>query len=113
MTTSAATICDLLNGMLAADPTATHALIINRVPCNRALVDHPSIIVDALSKDGSRPVVGLLGVLNGLCYTGPGCDVVGMKFDVKARLLVGFEVVKNRPADAVPTDVDRPGSTQR
>jgi hypothetical protein len=103
-------ICDLLTSMLAADPVATHALLVNRVPCNRALLDHPSIMVDSLSADDSRPVVGLLGVLNGLCYTGPGCPVVGMMFDPPSRKLVGFRVVTHQPAPADPPDVDRSGN---
>lgn len=63
--TQAQAVAALLASLLAADPAACRALIRNRVPCTQAVVDHPSIVVDALA-DGSLPEVGLLGVLNGL-----------------------------------------------
>ena len=53
----------LLNEMLAADVGATAALIANRVPCNKALADHPTIQVH---RQHDVTFVGLLGVINGL-----------------------------------------------
>lgn len=53
----------LLNSALAADSTAVSALVEQRVPCNEALWDHPTVQV--VVNDG-QPCVGLLGVLNGL-----------------------------------------------
>jgi len=57
-------VASLLNEMLALDPEATRNLVFNRVPCNDALADHPTIQVRA-REDGSCEV-GLLGVLNAL-----------------------------------------------
>jgi hypothetical protein len=56
-------IADLLNEALALDRPAVAALIANRVPCNEALADHPTIQV-GVQHGGFH--VGLLGLLNGL-----------------------------------------------
>ena len=53
----------LLNEMVALDKPAIAALVANRVPCNEALADHPSIQV-GVQNDGYH--VGLLGVINGM-----------------------------------------------
>ena len=53
----------VLNEMIALDKPATAALVANRVPCNEALADHPTILVNA--QNGGFDV-GLVGVLNGL-----------------------------------------------
>lgn len=53
----------LLNEAVALDRPAMAALLANRVPCNEALADHPSIQVQA--QHGGYHV-GLLGIINGL-----------------------------------------------
>lgn len=53
-------VVDLLTSIHAADPAALAALVATRVPCNRALADHPAIQVDETDD-------GFLGALNGLC----------------------------------------------
>lgn len=58
-------VVDLLDEIHAADPGALAALVATRVPCNRALADHPTVQVGQ-AKDGGVEV-GLMGVLNGLC----------------------------------------------
>lgn len=59
-------IVGLLNEMLTLDPVATAALINARVPCNDALANHSTI--QAGPVEGSpQNVVGILGLLNGLC----------------------------------------------
>jgi len=56
----------VLNEAFSADSAAIHALVCNRVPCNRQLGDHPTIQVSApYGVEESVCVVGLLGVLNG------------------------------------------------
>lgn len=96
-------VCDLLKSALAADPTATHALLCNRVPCNQAMLEHPTIIVDSLSKGNERPVVGLLGLLNALIIeTG---HVVAMCIDAETHQLVDFIVRKFEPAREPPGSV--------
>lgn len=58
---------DVLNEGLECDANAMHSLIVNRVPCNMKLADHPTIEV---SKNGvlagNNFTVGLLGVINGI-----------------------------------------------
>lgn len=59
---------EVLQSAYDADPAAIHALICNRVPCNNALADHPTVVVDANRVAvGESYAVGLLGVLNGVC----------------------------------------------
>lgn len=53
----------LLNEAVALDRPAMAALLANRVPCNDALADHPTIQVQA--QHGGYHV-GLLGIINGL-----------------------------------------------
>ena len=52
-----------LNSLVDLDRGAISALIENRVPANDELADHPTCQVQ-MGPDG--PVVGLLGVINGL-----------------------------------------------
>jgi hypothetical protein len=57
---------DFLNELLALDRPVIAALIANRVPCNKALADHPT--VQAGAQHGGYHV-GMLGILNGLFGT--------------------------------------------
>jgi hypothetical protein len=84
-------VADLLNSALRHDPVATHALVVNRVPCNPKMVDHPSIVVDAM---GGGYVVGLLGFLNGLVYgTGQVAQATFSADTDRAGQLIGFKAV--------------------
>lgn len=59
-------VLKIMNEAIALDKAAISALIFNRVPCNEALANHPTIAV------GSRwggYTIGLMGILNGLCGT--------------------------------------------
>ncbi len=65
-------VVDYLNDLLEHDRCAVAALIANRVPCNKAMADHPTCQV-AEQHGGFH--VGMLGVLNGMCgihYSGQG-----------------------------------------
>lgn len=55
----------LLNELLLKDPECIRALVAHRVPCNDAIANHPTIQVHQ-HKDQKQPLVGLLGLLNGL-----------------------------------------------
>lgn len=57
--------CDLLNELLKLDYDCVHALVANRVPCNKQLADHPTVQAQDYSDD-PKFRVGLLGFLNGL-----------------------------------------------
>lgn len=55
-----------LNEAFAADPAAIHALVANRVPCNAALADHPTIVVSVNKVVPETFSIGALGLLNGV-----------------------------------------------
>lgn len=94
----AARVCDFLNGLLEIDRPAIAAMVANRLPCNLALADHPT--VQAGAQHGGYNV-GLLGILNGLCGkhddgNGPICAV----FDGENGFenLVRFKLTKDGAA---------------
>ncbi len=75
---------DVMNEAFAADPAAIHALLINRVPCNQALTDHPTIQVDTtLFIAANLHSVGLLGILNGVLEPITGKRIASNWSDVK------------------------------
>lgn len=55
-------VIDFLNELADADPAAILALVQNRVPCNRAMANHPTVQVQVT---GKIYMVGPLGILNG------------------------------------------------
>lgn len=59
---------DVLNEAYNDDPGAIHALLCNRVPCNDYLASHPTIQVE-FNKTAKNEgyIVGMLGILNGVC----------------------------------------------
>lgn len=58
---------DFLNSLMAIDKEAIARLLWNRVPCNQALADHPTVqVVSEVTTKGKTTTVGLLGILNGL-----------------------------------------------
>ena len=72
---------ECLNSAFAADPNAIHALMVNRVPCNQALADHPHVVVDNPPViDGHHFSVGALGLVNGV-LTANGLPRIGAKFE--------------------------------
>ena len=60
-------VVEFLQELIELDPEAVAELVAARVPCSRALADHPTVQVGA-AKDGGFEV-GILGVLNGMCGT--------------------------------------------
>jgi hypothetical protein len=56
-------IVDYLNELVSLDNKAIEDLVNTRVPCNQALVNHPTCQVAVTNEQGR---VGLLGLLNGL-----------------------------------------------
>jgi hypothetical protein len=76
----------LLNDCLALDRDAVQLLIDNRVPCNGALLDHPTV------QCGQSGTVGMLGILNGLCGTIPsgkheGWGYIAATYDDDGKLI--------------------------
>ncbi len=98
----------ILNEAYAADSAAMHALIVNRVPCNRPLADHPTIQVETNAvATGESFAVGMLGVINGICEAATGKRVAVMfsepDAETKRSKIVGFTEYspneKDEPAD--------------
>lgn len=59
-------IIEFLNELLALDAYAIAMALTVRVPCNKALSDHPTV-QSAKAPDSGRREVSALGILNGLC----------------------------------------------
>lgn len=57
-------IINQLNEIARTDPTAMEWLIANRITCNEALANHPTVQV--LAPPGEKPKVGMLGIINGI-----------------------------------------------
>ena len=57
-------IIEFMNDLLKYDRPAIAAMIVNHVPCNLALSDHPTVQT-SIQHGGFH--IGLLGLLNGLC----------------------------------------------
>jgi hypothetical protein len=56
-----------LNEAYKDDAAAIHALICNRVPCNKNLADHPTMQVELNAVTSRKSyAIGMLGVLNGV-----------------------------------------------
>jgi len=55
-------VCDLLNELIELDPTAIGALMINCVPCNEGIADHPTVQVYERHQGFT---LGVLGLING------------------------------------------------
>lgn len=60
-------IVNLLNDLCQADRTAMHCLIEERVRANDSVAEHPTVQVAAPDDGGGGCLVGVLGILNGLC----------------------------------------------
>lgn len=95
-------IVDLLNELLEFDPVAINALCKNRLPCNRALADHPTVTVDDPEPD--KFTVGLLGIIEGI--VGIDGQLVASIDDDNGGIvgfrLIDFAEVKREPVTHVP-----------
>lgn len=85
---------ECLNKAFRRDPAVIYALICNRIPCSQELAEDPFILVDTIPVlDEKTPVVGLMGVLNGV-LTANGMPNVAMIFSEPnargQRKCVGF-----------------------
>ena len=88
------TTIDVLNEAYKADSAAMHALICNRVPCNTALADHPTITVSVNSVTPQETfAVGMLGVVNGIVERATGKRVAAIYSEPdanKCSRILGF-----------------------
>ena|ERR1035437_6340051 len=83
-----------LNSAYDDDPSALHALICNRVPCNEKLANHPTVQV-SVNEATLTPTftVSVLGLLNGILRPSIG-RIISPMLDDSGRLL-GFTEYKN------------------
>ena len=92
-------IVDRLNKLVEDPETleALDALINARVPVDPLLVDHPTIQV---SGDDDKPLVGFLGLLNGIVGArSNGWGYVAAEYDTD-DLLTGFSVLQDEDFSA-------------
>jgi hypothetical protein len=81
-------VIHILNDMVRLDPEAAHQLVETRYLCNNDLADHPTIQV--MGNEG-KPVVGFLGVLNGIFGADDrGIGYIRAVFDDDTGKLTGF-----------------------
>lgn len=87
-------VVTLLNELVALDQDAMTALVENRVVCNEALANHPTVQVVGLLGDGDNNcMVGILGILNGIFGTDDEhCGALEAVFD--GDRLIGFGLRK-------------------
>lgn len=85
---------DMLNNAFKSDPNAVHALIFNRIPCNRALANDPCVNVDlALVLEQEHFQVSCLGLINGIMRAN-NMPLIAAKFSEKNKdgrsMFLGF-----------------------
>lgn len=87
----------LLNGLLELDESAVLTLLANRVSCNKALADHPT--VQTRSEKGGYNM-GILGIINGLFGID---DKSGLGAIMFVRVNNKPQFIKSDPAFLNPT----------
>lgn len=86
---------EVLNMAFKSDPNAIHALLVNRVPCNRFLADDKFVQVDEVPVLGKEYYqVGALGLINAV-LAAHGLPLVAAKWSEEIdgdgrHKLVGF-----------------------
>lgn len=91
------TALKVMNEAFAADPAAVHALIVNRVPCNDALADHPNIPVEGnIVTSQEHTVIGALGLINGVLDAMFGRKIAAIWNDDDKPKFMGFAEWKAR-----------------
>lgn len=95
-----ATVVERLNDAVRRDWKAIHNLVEYRVPTNTRMAEHPNVIVVPYQTDGGANfLVGMLGVLNGVCRETDQCDPIEAVFDDRTHELMGFKLRSDeRPA---------------
>lgn len=99
---------DCLNEAFRRDPGAIHALMTNRVPCNKELADDPFVVVsEPMALFGRQCIeVSTLGVINGVLVANGLKEVAALwsdLYDNGRPVLLGF--CEYKPAE--PIDIKR------
>lgn len=99
---TAKSICNTLNRLFKADPAATHALMVNRIPASENIINDPWFIctpnVVLPDENGS---IGILGIINGILWENYDPELVAMQFTPKEEnsskmIFTGFTTVENQ-----------------
>ncbi len=87
---------ELLNEIHRLDPTVLQTLIVHRVECSQAFLDHDTVQVGHTEDGGYR--VGLLGILNGIFGVSSGAPYgyIAACYDAEGSLL-GFKLLEPKP----------------
>jgi hypothetical protein len=99
-------IVHYLNDLLKLSPEAISMLIEHRVPCTQELADHPTVQAVDGEKSGTY-VVGLLGILNGLCgcrSTGGGFIAAVINTDVEPPQVESFQLLQETSGPLTATN---------
>ncbi len=83
---------DVLNEALKADGSTLRTLVSTRYECNGALADHPTIQV---AMSGKKPVVGLLGIINGIVERQTGERIAACYDSEDGFNLIGFRLTSD------------------
>ena len=86
-----------LNAAYDDDPSALHALICNRVPCNEKLANHQTVQVsvnELTNTPNPTYVVGMLGIINGILDATLGKRIAAIVDDDSGKI-TGFCEFKN------------------
>lgn len=94
-------VVDFLNKLLEVDRAAMDALFSVRVPCNNAMVGHPTVQISRIMSAGRMGpfthLVGIMGILNGIfALDDPevwGC--IAMEVDEK-HMITGFRLLEGK-----------------
>lgn len=83
-------IVDVLNELFKTDPGAIDALILNRVPANQALLDHPTAMCLVKNEQCDFPTIGVIGILQAI--TALDDELIEACYDKETKCLVGFRL---------------------
>lgn len=98
---TAQSICNTLNRLFKADPVATHALMVNRIPASENIINDPWLICNQNTVlPDNNCSIGILGIINGILWENYDPELVAMKFTPKEEnasrmIFTGFTTVEN------------------
>jgi len=92
----------LLNEIIAIDPTVMTKLVATRIKCNDALANHPTIQCGPIGENKYGELgyeVGFLGILNGLFGADEmGWGIIGAAMDETTGSILHFERIDRTKA---------------
>lgn len=86
---TATQIVGLLNELFKIDPGAIDALLCNRVPVNKEMLDHPTAMCDTKNTNGDFPTIGLLGIVNAIAALDG--ELIEACYDDETHCLIHFQ----------------------